>query len=70
MGSAMLFILSSRLLVYFVGSGVNRLQVVLTGFSVRGLCFVQAYTLCGYGCMYFLAALVLKRIGVMVMSYA
>ena len=35
-------------------------------FSVRLLCFVQAKTLCRYGCIYFLAALVL----VMVMSSA
>ena len=34
--------LRSRLLLYSVGSGVNRLQVVLSGFSVRLLCFVQA----------------------------
>ena len=111
MGSALLFIVRSRLLVYSAGSGVNRVQVVLSGFSkrkkrlyqcqskffssflskitkynrvplgfdpsvarllghdptprptcpadlVRG-CFVQAKTLCRYGCMYFLAALVL-----------
>ena len=36
-------------------SGVNRVQVVLSGFSVRLLCFVHAKTLCRYGCMYFLA---------------
>ena len=39
MGSVV-FILSSRLLVYSAGSGVNRVQVVLSGFSVRLLCFV------------------------------
>ena len=33
MGSALLCILMSRLLVYFAGSGVNRVQVVLSGFS-------------------------------------
>ena len=44
MGSVMLFILTSRLLLYSAGSEVNRvqLQVVLSGFSVRLLCFVQA----------------------------
>ena len=42
MDSAVLFILRSRLLVYSVGSGVNRMQVVLSGFNVRLLCFVQA----------------------------
>ena len=57
-GSAVLFILRFRLLLYSAGSGVNRLQVGLSGFSVRLLCFVQAKTLCRYGCMYFLAAFV------------
>ena len=32
--------------------------------------FVQAKTLCSYGCMYFLAALVFVCVDVMVMSYA
>ena len=32
-GSAVLFILRSRLLVYSAESGVNRVQVVLSGFS-------------------------------------
>ena len=53
MGSALLFIVRSRLLVYSAGSGVNRVQVVLSGFSKRLFCFVQAKTLCRYGCMYF-----------------
>ena len=35
MGSAMLFILSYILLLYSTGSGVNGVQVVLPGFSVR-----------------------------------
>ena len=38
---------------------MNRVQVVLSGFSKRLFGFVQAKTLCIYGCMYFLAALVL-----------
>ena len=58
--------LKSRLLVYSAGSGVNRVQVVLSGFSMRLFCFVQAKTFCRYGCIYFLAALV----GVMVISSA
>ena len=33
-GSAVLFILRSRLLVYSAGSGVNTVQVILSGFSV------------------------------------
>ena len=55
MGSAVLFILKSRLLLYSAGSGVNRVQVFFK-FSVRLFCFVQTKTLCRYGCMYFLAA--------------
>ena len=68
MGSALLCICRSRLLIYSARSGVNRVQVVLSGFSMRLFCFVQAKTFCRYGCMYFLAALVL--VDVMVMSSA
>ena len=32
MGSSVLFIFSSRFLLYSAGSGVNRVQVVLPGF--------------------------------------
>ena len=42
MGSAVLFIFRSRLRLYSAGCGVNRVQVVLSGFNVRLLCFVQA----------------------------
>ena len=56
--------------LYSAGSGVNRVQVVLSGFSVRLFCFVQAKTLCTYGCMYFFAALMLVCVDVMVMSSA
>ena len=69
MGSAVLFIWRSRLRVYYAGSGVIRVQVVLSGFIVRLLRFVQANTLCRYGCMYF-AALVLECVDVMIMSSA
>ena len=48
MGSAVLFILRSRLLLYSAGSGVNRVKVVLSEFSVRLFSFVQAKTLCRY----------------------
>ena len=48
MGSALLFIVRSRLLIYSAGSGVNRVQDVLSGFSKRLFCFVQAKTLCTY----------------------
>ena len=70
MRSAVLFIFRSRCLLYSEGSGVNRVQVVFSGFSVRLFCFVQAKTLCRYGCMNFLAALVLVCVDVMVMSSA
>ena len=68
MGSVLLFIVRSRLLLYSAGSGVNRVQLVLSGFSKRLFCFVQAKTVCRYGCMYFLAALVC--VDVIVMSSA
>ena len=69
-GSALLFNVRSRLLVYYAESGVNRVQVVLSGL-VRG-CFVlsRQNTLCRYGCMYFLGALVLVCVDVIVMSSA
>ena len=38
MGSAVLFMFWSRLLLYSAASGVNRVQVVLSGFSVRLFC--------------------------------
>ena len=70
MRSAVFFILRSRLLLYSGGSGVNRVQVVLSGFSVRLFCFVQTKTLCRYGCMYLVAALMLVRADVMGISSA
>ena len=70
MDSVLLFIVRFRLLVYFAGSGVNRVQVVLSGFNKRLFYFVQAKTLCRYRCMYFLAALVLVCMDVIVMSSA
>ena len=59
MGSAVLSIFMSKVLLYSAGSGVNRVQVVLSGFSVRLFCFAQGKALCRYSCMYFLAAHVL-----------
>ena len=46
MGSALLFIVRSRLLVYSAGSGVNRVQVVLSGFNKRLFCFCPGKKLC------------------------
>ena len=68
MAGEVLFIFRSRLLLYSAWSGVNRVQVVLSGFSVRLFYFVQAKTLCRYGCMHFLAVLVRVCVDVMVMS--
>ena len=70
MGSALMCIFRSRLLVYSAGSGVNRVQVLLSGYSMKLSCFVQEKTVCRYGCIYFLAALVLVCVDVMVMSSA
>ena len=69
MRSAVLFIFRSRLLLYSAGSGVNRVQVVLSGFRVRLFYFVQATTLCRYGCKYFLAALVLVCVDVICVGH-
>ena len=45
---------------------MHKLQVVLSGFSV--FCFVQAKTFYRYGCMYFLATLVIVCVDVLAMS--
>ena len=49
---------------------MNRVQVVLSGFSMRLFCFVKAKTVCMYGCIYLLSALVLVCVDMMAMSYA
>ena len=49
MHSAVLFNFRSRLLLYSAGSGVNRVQVLLSGFSVGLFCFVHAKSFCRYG---------------------
>ena len=56
MHSVVLFILNSRLLLYSAGSGVNRVQVVLSGFSVRLFCFARqklyvGMVVCFLGCI-------------------
>ena len=66
MGSVLLFIVRSRLLVYSAGSGAS----CLSGFSKRLFCFVQAKPLCRYGCVYFLDAVVLVCVDEIMMSYA
>ena len=53
MGSAVLFILRSRFLLYFIVSVVNRVQVILSAFSVRLLCFVQGNLMLARPCMVF-----------------
>ena len=47
---------------------MNRMQAVLSGFSKRLSCFVQAKTLCRHGRMYLLASLVPVCVDVIVMS--
>ena len=66
MGCTVLFIWRYILLLYSVGTGVNRVQVVLSRFSVRLFCFVQEKPLCMYGCLYFLVVLVLVCVYVVV----
>ena len=67
MRSAVLFVFRFRLFLYSAESVMNRVQVVLSGFSVRLFCVVHAKTLFRYGCMYFLAALLIVCVDVMVM---
>ena len=45
MSSAVLLILRSRLLLYSAWSGLSRVQVVLSGFSVILFCFVWVWLL-------------------------
>ena len=47
MHSEVLYIFRSRLILYSAGSGVNRVQVVLSGFSVIWFGFVQAKSYVG-----------------------
>ena len=50
---------------------MNRVQVVLAGFSRRLFCFVQTKTLCRYGCMLsWLHSCLCVCVDVMVMSSA
>ena len=44
MGSAVLLLLVSKLLLYSAGSGVNIVHVVWSGFSVRLFSFIQTKT--------------------------
>ena len=71
MGSALLFIVRSRLLVYSAGVRCEQSDKLFCLDLVIG-CFVlsRQKTLCRYGCMYFLAALVLVCVDVIVMSSA
>ena len=52
MGSAVLFIVRTGFLLHSARCGVNIVQVVLSGFSVRLFCFVQAKTLCNNNNIY------------------
>ena len=70
MGSALLFMFRPRLLLYSAGSGLNRVQEVLSGLITRLLWCVTSKTLCKYGCIYFLAALMPVCLNVVVMSFS
>ena len=47
MGISVLFIFGSRLLLYSAGSRIYRVPIVLSGFTVRLLCFIP-----GKNCVY------------------
>ena len=70
MCSAVLFILMSRLLVYSGRSGMTRVHVILSVFSVKLFCFVQAKTLYKYCCMYLFSSFVLVGVNVMEIASA
>ena len=70
MCSAVLFIVMSMWFACSDGSRVNRVQVVLSGFSARLFCFVQTKSVCRYVCLYFFTSLVLVCLEVMVISTA
>ena len=53
-----------------IAMGSALLFIVRSGFSKRLFCFVQTKTVCRYGSMYFLAALVLVWVDMIVMSSA
>ena len=57
-------------MLYYSGSGVNSVQVVLSGLNMRLLYFIHMCICCNYGCMYALAAFLLVCVYVMVMSSA
>ena len=63
MGSTVLFILRFKLLLYSVGSGVNRM-LSFVWIQCEIVRFCPDKILCRYGCMYFLAALLLVCIDV------
>ena len=71
MCSAVLFILMFRFLLYYAGSGVNRVQFVLSGFSVKLFCFVLAKLYVRMVvCIPWLHSCLCVCVDVMVMSYA
>ena len=51
MGSAVLFIYRSRLLLYSAEYGMNRLQVFLSGFSVRMYVWLYVFLGCTRACV-------------------
>ena len=69
-GGLVLLICSSKLQLYSVGSGVNKVYVVLFGLRFMLMSIVHVCTLFRYGCKYGLAVLVLVCVDVMAMSSA
>ena len=67
---SVLFMFRPRLLLYPAGSEVNRVQVILSGIIIIFLCCVQSKTLCKNGCMYYLAAVMVVCMDVIIMSSA
>ena len=63
----LLFICSYSLVLCSAGSGVNSVQVVLTGLSIRLLPFVHVCIGCRYGCRHTLTAFLHVYVDVMVM---
>ena len=58
----MLSICRYSLVLYTAGSGVNSVQIVLSGLSMKLLTFGHVCDYCRYGCMYALAAFLLMCI--------
>ena len=70
MGSVMLSICSSSCVLYYAGSGVKRVHVVLSGLRMRLFVRVHVCISCRYDWMFALAMFMSLCVDVMVMSSA